>query len=68
MAKKKSKKKAVKKVVTNAMFAETNEAFLTAVELVKTVNGMDKIQPTTRQASKWRNKKGVVYKHSKGML
>jgi hypothetical protein len=50
------------------MFAETNEAFLTAVELVKTVNGMDKIQPTTRQASKWRNKKGVVYKHSKGML
>ena len=65
--KKKSKKKAVKKVVTNALFAETNEVFLKAVGLLKTGKGID-IPPTTRQASKWRNKKGVVYKHSKGML
>ena len=67
MAKKKSKKKAVKKVVLNAEFAQTNEAFLTAVKLLKVQKGID-IPATTRQASKWRNKKGVVYKHSKGML
>jgi hypothetical protein len=67
MSKKKSKKKAVKKVVTNAKFAQTNEAFLTAVKVLKVQKGID-LPPTTRQASKWRNKKGVVYNHSKGML
>ncbi len=66
MAKKKSKKKAPK-VVTNVRFAETNEAFLTAVELLKTEKGID-LPPTSRQASKWRNKKGTVYNHSKGLL
>lgn len=64
MAKKKSKKK---EVLTNAKFAQKDEAFLTAVENLKLDKGID-LPPTTRQASKWRNKKGVVYNNSKGLI
>ena len=39
----------------NAKFAETNKEFLAACDLVG-------IKPTTRQASKYRNKKGKAFK------
>jgi len=76
MAKHKSKKKStkkVKKVMTNAEFAEKNELFNKAVEaaqadLAERKEYKGQINPTTRMASKWRNQKGLVYKHSKGLI
>jgi len=41
--------------ITNKEFARANEAFLEACKKVKII-------PTRRQASKWRNKKGLSYR------
>ena len=73
MAKKDKTKKEVKKVMTNAEFASKDELFNKAVEAAKEDLGERKefknqINPTARMASKWRNQKGLVYKHSKGMI
>lgn len=42
--------------VTNKKFAETNEVFIKSCEKAD-------ITPTIRQASKFRNQKGLAYKH-----
>lgn len=42
----------------NAEFAKKNEDFIKACE-------KSGIQPTIRQASKWRNRKGKAYKENK---
>jgi len=44
---------------TNKEFASKNEEFQKACEKVN-------IKPTTRQASKWRMKKGLAWKEGKG--
>ena len=67
------KTKEAKKVMTNTEFAESNELFKEAVEAARADLGERKefknqINPTPRMASKWRNNKGLVYKHSKGMI
>lgn len=41
--------------ITNKQFAENNEEFRKACEALE-------IKPTTRQASKWRMKKGKAWK------
>ena len=41
--------------MTNSEFAKTNKKFK---EFCKIAN----VNPTTRQASKWRNQKGTAYK------
>ena len=41
--------------MTNQEFSDTDKSFLEAC-------GKAKIEPTTRQASKWRNHKGMAYK------
>jgi len=41
--------------MTNKEFSEEDTMFITACEKVH-------IDPTTRQASKWRNRKGIAYK------
>ena len=43
--------------MTNKEFAKTDDAFKKACEEAK-------IEPTTRQASRWRNKTGLAYKMS----
>ena len=53
--------------MTNAEFAKTDEKFLNACEAVKRVNRYQKFKPSARQASKWRNQKGIAYKVSKGL-
>lgn len=75
MAKKggKTKKTKVKKVLTNAEFATKDDLFNEAVEAAQADLGERKeyknqVNATTRMASKWRNQKGLVYKHSKGMI
>ena len=73
MAKKGSKTKKVKKVMTNAEFASKNELFNEAVEAAQADLGERKdykgqVNATTRMASKWRNQRGLVYKHSKGLI
>ena len=73
MAKKAKKTKKVKKVMTNAEFATKNELFSEAVEAAQADLGERKefkgqVNATTRMASKWRNQRGLVYKHSKGLI
>lgn len=73
MAKKGGKTKKVKKVLTNAEFATKNELFNKAVEAAQADLGERKefkgqVNPTTRMASKWRNQRGLVYKHAKGLI
>ena len=73
MAKKGNKTKKTKKVLTNAEFATKNDLFNEAVEAAKADLGERKeykgqVNETTRMASKWRNQKGLVYKHSKGLI
>ena len=46
------------KVVTNASFATTDQAFRAACKKAG-------VEPTTRQASKWRNKSGAAWKARK---
>lgn len=70
---KKSKKAAKKAVMTNADFATKNEQFIEAVEAAQTdlkdrKAFLGQINPTTRMASKFRNKKGLVYNHSIGLI
>jgi len=70
MAKKGGK---TKKVLTNAEFATKDEIFNKAVDAARADLGERKefknqVMGTTRMASKWRNKKGLVYKHSKGVI
>ena len=43
----------------NAVFADTDDAFRAACRLAK-------VEPTRRQASKWRNKSGAAWKAAKG--
>ena len=57
--KKVAKKKVTKKILTNAEFAVKNEHFLDSVK--KTDRAGFNVTASTRQASKFRNKKGVVY-------
>lgn len=75
MAKKggKTKKTKVKKVLTNAEFAVKDDLFSRAVDAAQTdlaerKEYKDQVNATTRMASKWRNQKGLVYKHSKGLI
>jgi len=73
MAKKGKKTKKVKKVMTNAEFATKNELFNEAVQAAQRDLGerkeyKDQVNATTRMASKWRNQRGLVYKHSKGLI
>jgi hypothetical protein len=67
------KTKKVKKVLTNAEFATKDDLFKEAVEAAQADLGERKdhkgqVNATTRTASKWRNQKGLVYKHSKGLI
>jgi len=41
--------------MTNAEFAKSNKEFIAACEAVK-------LEPTSRQASKWMNQKGKAFK------
>ena len=50
--------------MTNAKFAKTNKEFVAACYEVKRLNRYENFEPSTRQASKWRNKKGIAYKLS----
>ena len=47
-----------KEVVTNAMFVKEDKSFKSACEKAGT-------EPTVRQASKFRNKKGIAYKSTR---
>ena len=53
--------------MTNKEFSETNEVFLNACSKVQMMNGFQGFSPTMRQASKWRNGKGVAFKVANGM-
>lgn len=53
------------KKMTNAKFAEENVDFIEACKKATKETGIE-IKPTTRQASKYRNKKGLAYKRRKG--
>ncbi len=48
-------------MLTNAKFAKEDKEFIKACDNVRTVADIE-IKPTTRQASKYRNKKGLAYK------
>ncbi len=50
--------------MTNAKFAKEDKNFINACNHVKMVLGVE-VNPTTRQASKYRNKKGLAYKVGK---
>ena len=47
------------KTMTNEEFRKCDPVFKKACEAAN-------IEPTSRQASRWRNKKGIAYKVSKG--
>ena len=47
---------------TNAQFAQTNEAFTDACEIVTRDNRFKEFKPSRRQASKWRRKMGLAWK------
>jgi hypothetical protein len=52
----------------NKTFAETNQKFNMACKaLSKTIEFKD-FKPTTRQASKFRNKRGIAYKFATGLI
>lgn len=51
--------------MTHAEFAKTNEEFLEACKKVASMNSYQNFKPSTRQASKWRNHKGIAYKVAK---
>jgi len=66
MAKGKKTKKVVKKaVLSNVKFAET-ESFIKACNDTKDAGY--KVIPTSRQASKFRNKKGIVFLFTSGRI
>jgi hypothetical protein len=48
--------------MTNSEFAKTDKTFLAACENVTRINLYQNFKPSTRQASKWRNKKGIAWK------
>ncbi len=55
--------------MTNSEFAREDGTFLKACDIVtetypkiKNTNAFNEFQSTTRQASKWRMKKGIAYK------
>ena len=48
--------------MTNSEFAKTNKDFLKACVNVTKINGYQDFKPSTRQASKWRNRKGMAWK------
>ena len=53
--------------LTNRQFAAKNEEFIKACFVASSIESKkgrkaDSIMPTTRQASKYRNKKGLAYK------
>ena len=51
--------------VTNKKFAEENENFLLSVDEAEAKG--HKIEATKRQASKFRNKKGIAYRYSRSL-
>ena len=51
----------VKGGIPMRIFAETDKAFINAC-------GEADIKPTARQASKWRNKRGLAYKTKHGKI
>jgi len=53
--------------MTNAEFAKTDKKFLEACERVTRIYNYRDFKPSTRQASKWRNQKGIAWKVSKGL-
>ena len=52
---------AKKTKMTNRMYAQENKEFNDACSKFD-------VKPTSRQASKFRNKKGVLYKKMKGLI
>ena len=54
--------------MTNAEFAKQDKPFIAACASVSKLDFYTGFEPTTRQASKWRNKKGIAYKLVNGML
>ncbi len=54
--------------MTNLEFAKTNKEFLEACTEVAQMNHYQKFKPSTRQASRWRNQKGIAWKAAKGLL
>ena len=48
--------------MTNCEFAEINKEFSSACEKVKLIKLYKDLEPSVRQASKWRRQKGIVYK------
>ena len=51
--------------MTNAEFAKTNIIFISACDCLANSLGVDRSFETTRQASKYRNKKGSVFTYYK---
>ncbi len=51
--------------MTNKEFALYDKLFNSAVIMAASDNPHIKIQPTKRQASKWRRGKGIVFKYIK---
>ncbi len=52
----------------NSEFAKKDESFLAACLEVSRLNRCQDFKPSTRQASKWRNKKGVAFKLVNGLI
>lgn len=48
--------------MTNTEFSKKDPEFLDACKKVATLPYYQEFKPSTRQASKWRNKKGIAYK------
>jgi len=55
---KSEREKTLKDQITNSKFSQTNTTFIDACQEAG-------VQPTARQASKWRNKCGAAYKEWK---
>ena len=54
-----------KKPMTNKKFAAEDEIFKASVEMAKKKG--EKVEATGRQASKFRNKKGIAHRFSKSL-
>lgn len=48
--------------MTNAEFARTDEAFLEACGQVALIKEHKNFEPSKRQASKWRRRRGIAWK------
>lgn len=54
--------------MTNTEFAKADVEFLNACEKVTHVHGYQNFKPSIRQASRWRNQKGIAWKVAKGLI